>query len=218
LRDLPRLAEFPLRSFARFCTFDPFLRLAMFVPDLVGAPQIGSKDNRSSPGNLSNELSPDFSLSEHAVALFFLGRTGSSLPKWEDGDDGEGIRLASLPVRQPSAAVQENGTYEATRQSRWHCAADGFAVCGFSTTLARYLEIASDNELTTVAGRPRLPKFLHDCSSTSKARETPREPLFFCAICEQQGAQYKINKIKLSMSMIVVTPTTESTNASLASW
>jgi hypothetical protein len=26
---LPRLAEFPFRSFARFCTFDPFLRFAM---------------------------------------------------------------------------------------------------------------------------------------------------------------------------------------------
>jgi hypothetical protein len=29
LRALPRLAEFPLRNFARFCTFDAFLRLAM---------------------------------------------------------------------------------------------------------------------------------------------------------------------------------------------
>jgi hypothetical protein len=32
LRTLPRLAEFPLRSFARFCTFDRFLRLAMIAP------------------------------------------------------------------------------------------------------------------------------------------------------------------------------------------
>jgi hypothetical protein len=32
LRTLPRLAEFPLRSFARFCIFDPFLRLAMINP------------------------------------------------------------------------------------------------------------------------------------------------------------------------------------------
>ena len=29
LRALPRLADFPLRSFARFCTFDAFLRLAI---------------------------------------------------------------------------------------------------------------------------------------------------------------------------------------------
>jgi hypothetical protein len=34
LRALPRLAE--LRSFARFCTFDAFLRLAMIRPALVG--------------------------------------------------------------------------------------------------------------------------------------------------------------------------------------
>src|SRR5437763_453854 len=32
LRALPRLAEFPLRSFARFCTFDAFLRLARSSP------------------------------------------------------------------------------------------------------------------------------------------------------------------------------------------
>jgi hypothetical protein len=32
LRALPRLAEFPLRSFARFCTFNPFLRFAMIDP------------------------------------------------------------------------------------------------------------------------------------------------------------------------------------------
>jgi hypothetical protein len=29
IRALGRLVEFPLRSFARFCTFDAFLRLAM---------------------------------------------------------------------------------------------------------------------------------------------------------------------------------------------
>ncbi len=32
LRGLPRLAELPLRSLARFCTFDPLLRLAMIDP------------------------------------------------------------------------------------------------------------------------------------------------------------------------------------------
>lgn len=36
LAALPRLAEFPLRSLARFCTFDPFFRLAMIAP--FGAP------------------------------------------------------------------------------------------------------------------------------------------------------------------------------------
>jgi hypothetical protein len=39
LRALPRLAEFALRSLARLCTFDPFLRLAMIAPVLVGAPK-----------------------------------------------------------------------------------------------------------------------------------------------------------------------------------
>jgi hypothetical protein len=47
LRALPRLAEFPLRNFARFCTFDSLLRLAMIDP-LIGAAQsidVGSKSN-----------------------------------------------------------------------------------------------------------------------------------------------------------------------------
>ena len=67
-------------------------------------------------------------LSATELALFYLRRTGSSLLEWENGDDGGGIRLASLPVRQLNAAVRENGTYEATRQSRWLRTADGFAV------------------------------------------------------------------------------------------
>jgi hypothetical protein len=53
LRALPRLAEFPLRSFARFCTFDFFLRLAMIAPwagFLLRNPiDVGSKDNRQVP-------------------------------------------------------------------------------------------------------------------------------------------------------------------------
>ena len=57
VRGLPRLAEFPRRSFARFCTFDCFLRLAMIDPPLVGAPKrivVGSKDNRLVPGAVIN--------------------------------------------------------------------------------------------------------------------------------------------------------------------
>jgi hypothetical protein len=74
LRALPRLAEFPLRSFARFCTFDPFLRLAMIAPAgwWSATHDVGSKRR----GNGSSELSPDFSLSGLAWELFFLGRTG----------------------------------------------------------------------------------------------------------------------------------------------
>jgi hypothetical protein len=44
LRALPRLAE--LRSFARFCTFDAFLRLAMIRPALVGGPQCMMSDQK----------------------------------------------------------------------------------------------------------------------------------------------------------------------------
>jgi len=35
LRALPRLAELPLRSFARFCAFDRLSRLAMVHPPLI---------------------------------------------------------------------------------------------------------------------------------------------------------------------------------------
>jgi hypothetical protein len=46
LRALPRLAELPLRNFPRFCTFDPFLRLAMIRPVLVGGPQRMMSDQK----------------------------------------------------------------------------------------------------------------------------------------------------------------------------
>jgi hypothetical protein len=47
---------------------------------------------------------------------------------------------------------------------------------------------------------------------------------FFPGVAQKQvsdwlkSTQYKISNIKLSISMIAVTPATESTNASLASW
>jgi hypothetical protein len=65
LRGLPRLAEFPLRSFARFCTFDCFLRLAMIAP-LVGASlthSVGSRGKRPTRQAIKRELSTDRSLS-----------------------------------------------------------------------------------------------------------------------------------------------------------
>jgi hypothetical protein len=49
LRALPRLAE--LRSFARFCTFDAFLRLAMIDP--LGAVQRYNGPSRSPLSNAS---------------------------------------------------------------------------------------------------------------------------------------------------------------------
>jgi hypothetical protein len=36
LRALPRLADFAPRTLARLCTFDPFLRLAMIFPPVLG--------------------------------------------------------------------------------------------------------------------------------------------------------------------------------------
>jgi hypothetical protein len=62
LRAFPRVAEFPLRSFPRFCTFDFFLRLAMIAPGLVGSMP-DQKTTSQVPATYSNELSPDFSLS-----------------------------------------------------------------------------------------------------------------------------------------------------------
>jgi hypothetical protein len=48
----------------------------------------------------------------------------------------------------------------------------------------------------------------------------PRKSLgsIFSLVLFIKGNQYKISKTKLSISMIEVTPATESTNASLASW
>jgi len=49
--------------------------------------------------------------------------------------------LASLPgFGIPTITVQENGTYGGRRQSRWLHTADGFAVCGFTATPAKYFD------------------------------------------------------------------------------
>jgi hypothetical protein len=44
-------------------------------------------------------------LSATELALFFFGRTGRPWLDWENWDGGEGIRLASLPVRQPNECL-----------------------------------------------------------------------------------------------------------------
>jgi hypothetical protein len=49
LRGLPRLAEFPLRSLARFCALDCFLRLTMIAPNLV----LGNDTTPPSRGKVS---------------------------------------------------------------------------------------------------------------------------------------------------------------------
>src|SRR6516165_8478423 len=74
LRTLLRLAEFALRSLARPCTFDPFLRLTMIVPGLVSATQC--IDARSpSPGNQTIELSTDRVVSARSSPLHFAQRS-----------------------------------------------------------------------------------------------------------------------------------------------
>ena len=54
LRALPRLAEFALRRFARLCTLDPFLRLAMIA--LWSGSCSATRIDSPSPGKLSNEV------------------------------------------------------------------------------------------------------------------------------------------------------------------
>jgi hypothetical protein len=53
LRALPRLAEFPLRSFARFCSFDCFLRLAMIAPWVGSRSAMRGCANRHVPATHS---------------------------------------------------------------------------------------------------------------------------------------------------------------------
>ena len=76
----------------------------------------------------------------------------------------------------------------------------------------------------------RQPHWLSLSGSTSRrllskktARMGDKAKPSVCSIdrrlcCLSKRPQYKINKIKLSISMIAVTPATESTKASLASW
>lgn len=61
LRALPRLAEFRLRSLARVCTFDPFLRLAMIAPCSGWRARltdsVASKGKRPTRQTMNRELS-----------------------------------------------------------------------------------------------------------------------------------------------------------------
>ena len=51
-----------------------------------------------------------------------------------------------------------------------------------------------------------------------KAKPLVRSMTDGFAVFAKRGSQYKIIKIKFAISMIAVTPATESTKASLASW
>jgi hypothetical protein len=102
LRALPRFAEFPFRSFPRFCTFDPFFRLAMIRPGSgwwSATHDVGLKSH----GNALNDLSTDRSLSAAYQALFFPGRTERSLFFERKVEEGEVAASLHCPVRQTNA-------------------------------------------------------------------------------------------------------------------
>ena len=126
LRALPRTVAAFLFC-ALFCAFDTFLRLAMIDSLSPSGASHRIDAGSASPGNLSNELSTDGSLSAPRQALFFtsVGLGTVPLPAEQGGDEGEG---ASLHRPFLTIAAQESGTYRGRRQSRWLRTADGFAV------------------------------------------------------------------------------------------
>jgi hypothetical protein len=76
LLPLPRLADFPLGSFPRFCTFDAFLRLAMIAP--FGAAQRYNGPTRSQLSNASyQQIAADPLLTDRAPKR---DRSQKSLP------------------------------------------------------------------------------------------------------------------------------------------
>src|SRR5262249_17172608 len=62
LRALPRLAGLALRSLARLFTFDPFLRLSMIPPDLVGDSANGIKRKPNKSGQATERVITRFQL------------------------------------------------------------------------------------------------------------------------------------------------------------
>jgi hypothetical protein len=67
------LADFPLRSFARFCTFDAFLRLAMIIPLVLR----NDTTVQLAASYQTRVINRSQSLSACGQALCFLGRTGA---------------------------------------------------------------------------------------------------------------------------------------------
>jgi hypothetical protein len=73
LRALPRLADFPLRSFARYCTFDAFLRLAMITPLVLR----NDTTVQVAASYQTRVINRSQSLCARGLALFYLCRTGA---------------------------------------------------------------------------------------------------------------------------------------------
>jgi hypothetical protein len=84
---LPRLAEFARRSLARLCAFDPFLRLAMIRPVLVGGPQRMIAESRQPIKrviNRSSQIRPNavaLGINDHHLTTNSLTSLHSPIPK-----------------------------------------------------------------------------------------------------------------------------------------
>jgi hypothetical protein len=94
LRALLRVFEFPLRSFARFCTFDHFLRLAMIDPLLVVSDQ---RTIRKVPAtHLTSYQQIAFSATTRT--LCFVGRIRPFVPRSPSSHPLSGHVSASLTI------------------------------------------------------------------------------------------------------------------------
>jgi hypothetical protein len=144
-------------------------------------------------------------------------------------DEGEAASL-HFPFDNPHDAVREHGTLGGRKQSRQASQRSPTALlfvrpwCVSRPTgpLKPSIAFRSDRWLDCKLPRcqfdnPRVPPI----GTLGGRRGTKAKPLAayrrrLC--CLSKGSQYKISKIKFSISMIAVTPATESTNASLVSW
>ena len=95
----------------------------------LGVANGGPQPNADRHGVVINpNLACRFPLSKNARALFFLSRTGASLPAALKGDVGEAHRTGfTTRFRHPDDYRPRNGTYGGRRQSRWLRTADSFA-------------------------------------------------------------------------------------------
>jgi hypothetical protein len=102
-----------------------------------------SEDINTRPGDEVAPRERKITLSATATALCFPGRTGASLFGTEGWDEGEGpsdwlhcpVSTARTMPSEKTVRMGDEGKAVGSLM------ADGFAVCGFRATLARYLEI-----------------------------------------------------------------------------
>ena len=109
LRALPRVADFLLGIFPRFCTFDAFLRLAMIDPPLV----LRNDTTVQVAARYQTRVITRFQLERDRLGAILPRSDWTSLLVATEGwDGGEVCRITSLAgFDSPHDAVQENGTY-----------------------------------------------------------------------------------------------------------